>query len=407
MTKKSKTKKQSRAKRPLLSNWLLYGGVLMAVAITAWLNGERLLYVALVTLAALPLVSLVLTSFMLRCLKVVQQAPNHIVKNESGQFAIHLHNPTPMPFGNVKCVFYSDHFAVEAPVDLALMLAPMQTTLYEVPFTVRYRGVYQVGLQAVQAMDTMGLFRLRRQFRKKVSLVVLPRVVEMTNFPLAMNLMTEANSRFDMRDEDYTTVSDVRPYLPSDSIKRVHWKLTAKRNEWLVKNFQSNALSKVTVILDNLKLDLRYREQIVIEDRMVEMALGLARFCLRRGMPVDLRVGEGTSVRCQQPAEFETIYHVACRMTFDSAPPFSPLTMLIQSLNEATGYINAVIMTSRLDAALYERIISGMNNGNYIAVLYFYSRAATEESEQVYRLLCENGMPCFIITDDSVVEEEA
>jgi hypothetical protein len=252
----------------------------------------------------------------------------------------------------------------------------------------------------------MGLFRLKRKVDKGVDITVLPRIVEMTNFPLAMNLLTQAHSRFDIKDEDYATISDIRPYLPTDSVKRVHWKLTAKRNEWLVKNFQSNALNKVTIILDSLRLPQRYKEQITLEDRIIEMAMGLARFCLRKGMPVDFMVGEGHTVHGQNPAMFETVYEMGSKLIFTEQPPFNPQAMLSHCLNEAAGYLNVIIMTPRLNAELYERIANGRNNGHNVAVLYFSSMIKDDDSEKIYRLLYEGGAPCYRITEESLVSDD-
>jgi uncharacterized protein (DUF58 family) len=386
---------------------MLYAALLLLVSALAWVYGERLLYIALAVFAAMPAASFVITFVMLRLLRITQTVPHTVVKNEKEAINLRLLNPTPMPFGNVGCSFFTDDFAIETEAGMTLWLKPFQTANRYIPIHAKYRGVYRVGLQAVYAGDMMGLFRLKRTVNKKSAVNVLPRIVDMAGFPLAMNLLTQAHSRFDIKDEDYASISDIRPYIPTDSIKRVHWKLTAKRNEWLVKNFQSNALNKVTIILDTTRLPLRYKEQITLEDRIVELAVGLARFCLRKGMPVDFSAGEGHTLRCHSPSMFESVYQLGSGLTFTGSPPLTPHTMLSHYLNEAAGYLNVIVMTPRLDAPLYERIINGTNNGHYIAVLYFATLIKDPDSEAVYRLLSEGGMPCFRVTEESLVHEEA
>jgi uncharacterized protein (DUF58 family) len=220
----------------------------------------------------------------------------------------------------------------------------------------------------------------------------MPQITELSQFPISLNLLTEAFSRFDIRDEDYSTVSDIRPYLPSDSIKRVHWKLTAKRNEWLVKIFQSNALNRVIIILDAIQLPLHQTIRYPLEDNKVEMSVSLSRYCLMKGMPVDFFTSVGNKASARGFAEFDVIYQVACGLKFEPSPTLSVLSILNHVINETTGYINAIILTALLDKELYERIITAYNNGHYIVVLYYPNADNHSEAERIYKLLYQTSV---------------
>ncbi|MCL2188961.1 MAG: DUF58 domain-containing protein [Defluviitaleaceae bacterium] len=396
-------------KRPRVSNWCLYLAVLLIIASAAWVYGERLLYLALVVFAAMPAASLIITFLLLRGLQVTQDTPNTVVKAQESNIRLYIHNAAPAPLGNVQCTFFTDDFAIESEDRMVLALQALQSMQADIPFRIKYRGTYTVGIQYIHVIDLMGLFRLRRTINKKTKVIVLPRIVDMSGFPLVMNLLTQAHSRYDIKDEDYTTISDIRPYMPTDSIKRVHWKLTAKRNEWLVKNFQSNALNQVTMIFDTTLLPLRYKEQIILEDRMIETAMGLARFCLRKGMPVDFFVGEGHTAHCTHPASFEIIYSMGSGLVFSEKPRLTPQSMLAHCLNDATGFLNTVILTARPNADLYERIANGISNGHYIAILYFPTVYRDAEAEEIFDLLVDGGIPAYRVGDKSFIthnEEE-
>ena len=389
----------------LALNRARYLVILILVGGGAWLYGERMMYVALAVLLALPVISYLLAAVGIMNLRINQDLPTSILKEEYGQVVIEIENPIRIPFGNIKCQFYGDGYAVVMDDSLTTPVGTFKPIKHVIPFQVNFRGEYEMGLKSIQIMDLTGLFKLTRHTRKRVEIVALPRVAEMKNFPLANNLLTQAQSRFDKRDEDYSTISDIRQYLPTDSIKRVHWKLTAKRNEWLVKNFQSNALHQVELILDSKRLDLDYKELIALEDRMVELSLGLARFCLRRGMPVEYIVGEGHTTNGMTPADFDAIYNTAGQMHFEISPNLSPNSILSQLLNDANGYVNAIILTARLDAPLYERIVNAQNNGHYVAVLYFTPSQPDKDSEKIFRLLTEgNGNVYRVKNDDDSFE---
>lgn len=388
-------------------NRVLYLGIIALLAGSAYVFGERLLYVALAVMAVMPPASYIITFIMLRTMRITQNTPYTLVKNEPGIITIMMYHVPPSFLSNISCVFYTDNFAVEITTGVTTPWAKINSAKHEASFTLKYRGVFQIGLESVQVTDLMGLFHLKRKTKRKATVTSLPRVVELENFPMATHLLTQAHSRFDIKDEDYATISDIRPYLPTDSIKRVHWKLTAKRSEWLVKNFQSNALNKVTMLMDTTQRSRRYREQIVIEDRIVELAMGLARFCLRRGMPIAFFTGEGHNAECFNAAAFETVYHLGSRITFSESPLFTSLSMLTHCLNEAAGYMNMLIFTTQLDGELYERIINGKNNGHYISVLYFPTVIRDPDSINIFQLLSASNVPVFRIDENSIAEESA
>jgi len=381
--------------KTITANRILYATLLAAVCVFAFTSGERLAYITATVLFVVPAVSCVVTFLMLRGLRVGEDIPSAIVKNKNGAIVMRLHNPTLLPFTHLECIFFGNAYAIETQPDHTMAIASFKSVEEKIPFRAFYRGEYDIGLKAVIATDFMRLFRLRRKYYKQTKILVLPRIVEFTNIPLAISLVSEASSRFDIRDEDYSVISDVRPYVPTDSIKRVHWKLTAKRNEWMVKMFQSNAQNHVTVILDNLRMPVPEAEMYPLEDSMVENALGLARFCLNRGMPVDFMVTDGNQTHAQTGANFDVIYHLASDMQFEKAPLLSPVSMLTQVLNEASGNVNTVIFTATLNSQLYERVINAVNRGNYTAIIYFAMETPDQDSEKIFSLLEEGSLPCF------------
>ena len=364
--------------------WVLVGG-------GAWLYGERMLYVSLAVLTALPVISYIVAAVGIMFLRIDHVLPTTVAKNDYSRLTLNIINPLRIPFGRIFCVFYKDDFAVSIQDSLIADVGSFRPIEQVIQFSIAFRGEYTMGIKSVQTTDLTGLFRLNRKLNMSAKITALPGIADMSQFPIANNLLTQAQSRHDIRDEDYATISDIRPYLPTDSIKRVHWKLTAKRNEWLVKNFQSNALHQISIILDSKRVGRDYQEQIMMEDRMIEISLGLARHCLKLGMPVDFMAGEGHKTSGRTPADFEPIYNTASRIVFEDSPNLSPGAILGQCLNEASGYVNAIILTSRLDATLYERIANAQNNGHYVAVIYFAPRTPSKNTEKIFRLLEEGG----------------
>jgi len=394
----SEKRKKHGSSGPYWINRIFWLVILVGVGIGAFFSGQRILYLAAAVLLVLPFVSYVITFLLLRGLRVFRSQPNAVLKNETGVLNVRLHNNFPVPLGSVGVIIHADEHAISVLENQTVPIFPFGKQELEIPFQIEFRGHYRFGLAAVQVTDITGLFRLSRSFDATKQITALPQIADLSNFPLTMNLMTQASSRHDIRDEDYTTISDIRQYLPTDSIKRVHWKLTAKRNEWLVKNFQSNALNQVSLILDTQRISLPPRDTYELEDRMVEYTLGVAKFCLNKGMPIDFRTTQGNKSNARNAAEFAIIYHAAGGLKFESETALDTPSIISQELNDATGYVNAVIITANLTPELYERILHGTSNGHYIAILYFAPPEESPETQEIYKLLSETGTPCFRIT---------
>jgi len=377
------------------TNRILYVLFVAALFVFAWMSGERVAYIALLVFAVLPFVSVAVTAIALLGIKVRQELPRTITKNQDSALKVHVKNYTPFPVSKVEFMLAVNEYVFVAEKPGEVTLAPFQGATVKVPFYAKYRGQYKTGLSQISISDFMGLVTLKRKYKAVKKTTVLPRIIELLGTPLTLNLLAEASSPFDIKDEDYSVISDVRPYVPTDSIKRVHWKLTAKRSEWMVKQFQSNGLNSVDIILDNSRMPLEGEESFKIEDEMVESAIALARFCLIKSMPVDFYATNGSKTRAANFAGFESVYNMASGLEFSEKPQLNPASILTGVLNDATGFVNAVVFTSNLNVELYEKIINETNKGNFVAVIFNCPANTCEESDRIFELLKNGGLPVF------------
>jgi len=394
--------KKAKPRNELLFNRIYWCVITIAVGIYAWISGERILYLAFAVLVFLPIISLIISVVLFKRIRVTQSVDSKVHKNMLGNLVVHIHNATPMPFGNVQCILECDPYAMEIIKGHNVILSPFRVTKLDINFRTNYRGHFNLGIKTLLAVDICGLFRLKKHIPMTIEITSLPIKKELTKFPLAMQLLSQAHSRHDIRDEDFATISDVRQYHPTDSIKRVHWKLTAKRNEWMVKVFQSNALNSISIIMDSQKLNTREKERLFIEDAMVEMLISFAGFCLDKQMPVDVKITDGTRANARAVAEYPTIYNSAAELRFDEKTNFDVLNILTHVLNEATGFVNLVIITARLNTELYERIQNAKNNGHLIIILFYSCVMPDRDSENIFELLVEGGLPCYRFTDENI-----
>jgi len=363
--------------------------------------GDPLMFMTLYALIAMPLASLLFAYVTLYSMGITQNtAGATVVKGEPNRYFITLDNRIRIGFGSVRCIFLKAHFAVETDasaqqIEIRPFMPPYQLP---VDFTVKYRGVYQLGLQSLEGMDFLGLFRIQRKMTTKFEIVAYPRIMSLEHMQLTIHLLSKAPANLSVAQEDYADYTDVRPYEPSDPIKKVHWKLTAKRGEWIVKNYQSSVLNSMAILLDASKSPLPYENTVRLEDTMMEHAVAVLRYCLRQQMPVDLIFGRHVRETGRHIGDFDAMYNVMANLSFNN-DNFTAHDALSGYLNETSRNVNVVILSPKLDMLLYDRIINAVRFGHYIAVMYFVPEKWTSdrESNAVFSRLQASGLNCVKI----------
>ena len=379
-------------------NWILYGSLLLGVFLVAVLYGDPFMFMALYSLIAMPLASFTFAAATLFGMEVSQKSEGTmVIKGEANRYFITLHNRIGFGFGIMRCMFLGEHFAVETTASkLRVNVRPfMKPVHFPMDFTIKYRGVYQLGLKNLEITDFLGLFKIRRKVSANFKVIAYPRAIDLEHMQLVVHMLSKASSNLAIAQEDYTDYTDVRPYAPSDPIKKVHWKLTAKRGEWVVKNYQSSALNGMAILLDSVKRDLPYKNTVKLEDAMMEHAVSVIRHCLRHKMPIDLIFGECVRETGKHIGDFDAIYNVMANLEFVK-DDYSVHKALSGYLNETNCNVNVIILTSTLDMPLYERALNAVRFGHYIAILYFVSEnwKPDKESDTVFERLKGSGLNC-------------
>lgn len=114
----------------------------------------------------------------------------------------------------------------------------------------RHRGKWRLGPVSLTAGDPFGLFQITRRQPQTNSLVVYPAALSLPDFALPVGLMPGGEALRRRTQTITPNASTVRDYVYGDSISRIHWKSTAKRDRLIVKEFELDPLSDIWIFLD-------------------------------------------------------------------------------------------------------------------------------------------------------------
>ncbi len=145
------------------------------------------------------------------------------------------------------------------------------------------RGEYRLPDPVLSIEDVLGVFRRQSTIdTNAASIVVFPRRWPVLSPALRLTLLGEGPEVRGVGLEDPTRYRGARPYRPGDPLRRIHWKLTARAAEPMVREYAFVRATGVWLFIDTAGA------QGVFVDHAAELAASLAVVLMADGMAVGL-----------------------------------------------------------------------------------------------------------------------
>ena len=133
---------------------------------------------------------------------------------------------------------------------VATLLWPRGKQEWSVQTVCSTRGQFTLGPMTLVGGDPFGLFQSTRRLSATASVLVYPASVPVESFIALAGEMSGGDS--DRRKAQFVTTNaaGIRDYQPGDSMNRIHWRSSARRDQLLVKEFEIDPLGDVWLWLD-------------------------------------------------------------------------------------------------------------------------------------------------------------
>jgi len=112
------------------------------------------------------------------------------------------------------------------------------------------RGRFRLGPATLISGDPFGFFPVRRLAQGTREVVVLPPTVPLSAFPIPAGRLSGGEALRQRTYQVTPNAAGVRDYAPGDSLNRIHWKSTARRDRLISKEFELDPMADIWVILD-------------------------------------------------------------------------------------------------------------------------------------------------------------
>ena len=146
---------------------------------------------------------------------------------------------------------------------------------FPVQAAMKHIGVYTAGVKDLRIYDFMGIFSLSVRGGESFRVTVLPNTIRTDEVFLDERHLAESQNIQKTAVSDGFDYTGVREYALGDSMKRIHWKLSAHSPFYMTKITESSRQSDLTVILDFVAETKAAPDFPDLYDFLVETALSL------------------------------------------------------------------------------------------------------------------------------------
>ena len=293
---------------------LLYLLFLLAALALALGYESRLTFVLLIAATALPLISFLLF-VCTRLLIKVETAPKSMFVHKLQEFSVcvKVRNRFILPVSPLRLTgnFHDSDGRVTGERQLIVSVMPFSTAEFLFTGNILYRGEYSLGLEAVDIYDLLRLFRFRIRLTPDCTAVVAPRQFSIEDDNVLSGDDFDSNRTTPSFMEN-TAFAAVRKYTEGDSLRHVHWKLSAKQDELVVKQMEQNLGSNTIIIADTTGIFEEDEDNMRTVDAVIESALAFTRKIIADGRcAVNLfrdASGEAEVIAAETRGDYERLF---------------------------------------------------------------------------------------------------
>jgi uncharacterized protein (DUF58 family) len=141
-------------------------------------------------------------------------------------------------------------------------IAPFRQRNWQATAICTARGEFRLGPMTIASGDPFGFFLTPRHISASEHVIVYPATVPISQFKLTMGTLPGGDPQRHISRHITTNVSGVREYIPGDSIKRIHWKSSARLGQLMVKEYERDPMIDVWLMVD-------FSAEALVEDESV------------------------------------------------------------------------------------------------------------------------------------------
>ena len=282
---------------------------------------------------------------------------------------------------------------------LFVSLPPFSSADISIRCRHRFRGSFNGTIKRIYVVDPLRIIRVSKKVERAAQMIFLPRKLNMEDI-IFRSAVEQSFAQKQLRSTDKEDFSHVREYRDGDILQMVHWKLTAKQDELMIKQFDSITDLRAAILCDyDQPNDL---SGMTRADMVIETAIAFARTALEKSIHSTVDIGD-LSTKPSLVADMGSFNKFFELMSV--IPPdlhTEDFRTMIDKLDKSSAAI-LVLITTELDKELIDR---ARDAAQQVTVFYAYLNLDSRPLE--YDFSGERFLFLNILgTDENALEEAA
>ncbi|MCM1133877.1 MAG: DUF58 domain-containing protein [Ruminococcus flavefaciens] len=238
--------------------------------------------VLLITVIAVPIIMFIATLIAKKNIRVdFALKSDTALKNENFPVQIKITNNSIFPVGKAEAyIEYSNLFSPETSVfNLLLPIQARNSQNISFQLNSKYCGIIRIKCACINIYDPLRIFRFRIGRNIDTEVAVMPEGFEISGHICSTDRVNEESNIFSeyKAGDDPSEIFDLRSYNQGDKLNRIHWKLSSKRDEFIVKDYSLPVDTPCMLFLD-MRISSDYR--LPVADTLIETFVSISRFML-------------------------------------------------------------------------------------------------------------------------------
>lgn len=363
---------------------VLYGIIVISTIVVSMYGGTvaRLFFFTSLLLPILSWAYLFYVYVRFRIYQIIDTKT--MVKGEHIPYYFQLSNEDYITYTNVRVSFVKQYAVVESlKEEDTYCLLPGESIKRETTIYCKYRGEYSVGIDTVIVRDLFQLFELQYQCDSKINVRVLPRVVEVSELSIAPEDVDLKEQLQRMTRNEVIPDVELRKYVVGDPRKRIHFKASARMQQWMTRKYMEEPKSEIIYVMDLVPTKKQEPTKIMIEDQVIECSLAIINYFCRQQTPTKVVYGteqvEVVTIHSKQ--DFDGFYGMVSEVRFRSNYSLAQLLVQCARRLHTIGYY--VVVTANLEASFLRSIEDILSYGNDVTIIYVGEESAIENMSQI------------------------
>jgi uncharacterized protein (DUF58 family) len=232
------------------------------------------------------------------------------------------------------------------------------------------RGFHKLDSIYVRTADLFRITAFEERVNTGISIKVYPRVYNVK--PLTLGGIDIYREAADLKSssEDQHTIRDVRKYREGDSLKKVHWKLSAKQDELYVKNLDTISGEEVLLFIDMKNSNYTYDDNGAVEESIIDFSASIVYQIIRKNLSIKvfLNTTPSRQFELSDKPGFDKFMDFLVSQKSDGN---QELYQYIYENSFKLHRMNKIaVVTAELDGSLTDALIKMASSGYLISVFY-------------------------------------